>query len=86
MTIYFNRGVDPESDAYYNEINRQMREYFPHKFASKQERRQPVQTVSPAGRTSNGRRTVRLTKRQVEMAKKLNVPLTEYAKYVKEGM
>jgi DnaJ-domain-containing protein 1 len=80
------QGVDPESDAYYNEINRQMREYFPHKFASKQERRQPVQTVSPAGRTSNGRRTVRLTKRQVEMAKKLNVPLTEYAKYVKEGM
>jgi hypothetical protein len=35
------QGVDPESDAYYNEINRQMREYFPHKFASKQERRQP---------------------------------------------
>jgi len=80
------QGIDPESDAYYNEINKQMTEYFPHKLASKQERRQPVQTVAPAGRTSNGRRTVRLTKRQVEMAKKLNVPLTEYAKYVKEGM
>ena len=81
------QGIDPESDAYYNEINKQMREYFPHKLASKQqERRQPVQTVAPAGRSSNGRRTVRLTKRQVEMAKKLNVPLTEYAKYVKEGM
>jgi hypothetical protein len=80
------QGIDPESDAYYNEINKLMREYFPQKLASKQERRQPVQTVAPAGRTSSGRRTVRLTKRQVEMAKKLNVPLTEYAKYVKEGM
>ena len=80
------QGIDPESDAYYNEINKLMREYFPQKLASKQERRQPVQTVAPAGRASSGRRTVRLTKRQVEMAKKLNVPLTEYAKYVNEGM
>jgi hypothetical protein len=80
------QGVDPESDAYYNEIDRQMREYFPHKLGKKQERSKPVQTVAPAGRTNSGRRTVRLTKRQVEMAKRLNVPLTEYAKYVKEGV
>ena len=80
------QGVDPESDAYYNEIDRQMREYFPQKLGKKQERSKPVQTVAPAGRTNSGRRTVRLTKRQVEMAKRLNVPLTEYAKYVKEGV
>ena len=79
------QGVDPESDAYYNEIDRQMKEYFPQKLGKKQERSKPVQTVAPAGRTNSGRRTVRLTKRQVEMAKRLNVPLTEYAKYVKEG-
>ena len=42
------QGIDPESDAYYNEINKLMREYFPQKLASKQERRQPVQTVAPA--------------------------------------
>lgn len=79
------QGVDPESDAYYNQVDKQLRDYFPQKFAKKQERSKPVQTVAPAGRTNSGRRTVRLTKRQVEMAKRLNVPLTEYAKYVKEG-
>jgi hypothetical protein len=63
-----------------------MKEYFPQKLGKKQERSKPVQTVAPAGRTNSGRRTVRLTKRQVEMAKRLNVPLTEYAKYVKEGV
>jgi hypothetical protein len=79
------QGVDPESDAYYNTVDKQLRDYFPQRFAKKQERSKPVQTVAPAGRTNSGRRTVRLTKRQVEMAKRLNVPLTEYAKYVKEG-
>lgn len=79
------QGVDPESDAYYNQVDKQLRDYFPQKFAKKQERSKPVQTVAPAGRTNSGRRTVRLTKRQVEMARRLNVPLTEYAKYVKEG-
>jgi len=56
------QGVDPESDAYYNEIDRQMKEYFPQKLGKKQERSKPVQTVAPAGRTNSGRRTVRLTK------------------------
>jgi len=76
-------GVDVESDEYYNEINKRMTESFPHKFA--QEQKKPVQTVASAGRKQEGRRTVRLTKSQVAIAKKLGVPLEEYAKYVKEA-
>ena len=76
-------GVEVESDEYYNEINKRMSESFPHKFA--QEQRKPVQTVASAGRKQEGRRTVRLTKSQVAIAKKLGVPLEEYAKYVKEA-
>ena len=76
-------GVEVESDEYYNEINKRMTESFPHKFV--QEQRKPVQTVASAGRKQEGRRTVRLTKSQVAIAKKLGVPLEEYAKYVKEA-
>ena len=76
-------GVEVESDEYYNEINKRMTESFPHKFA--QEQRKPVQTVASAGRKQEGRRTVRLTKSQVAIAKKLGVPLEEFAKYVKEA-
>ena len=76
-------GVEVESEEYYNEINKRMTESFPHKFA--QEQRKPVQTVASAGRKQEGRRTVRLTKSQVAIAKKLGVPLEEYAKYVKEA-
>ena len=76
-------GVEVESDEYYNEINKRMTDSFPHKFV--QEQRKPVQTVASAGRKQEGRRTVRLTKSQVAIAKKLGVPLEEYAKYVKEG-
>jgi len=82
-----SRGVDVESDEYYNQIDGKMREYFPQKFESSttiQEARKPVQTVASAGRTQQGRRSVRLTKSQVTIAKKLGVPLEEYAKYVKE--
>ena len=84
-----SRGVDVESEEYYNQIDTKMREYFPHKFESetataKTEARKPVQTVASAGRTQQGRRSVRLTKSQVAIAKKLGVPLEEYAKYVKE--
>ena len=75
-------GVEVESDEYYNEINKRMSDSFPHKFV--QEQRKPVQTVASAGRKQEGRRTVRLTKSQVAIAKKLGVPLEEYAKYVKE--
>ena len=75
------QGFDSESDEYYNEINKQMREYFPNKFASE---KKPVQTVASAGRKQEGRRTVKLTRSQVAIAKKLGVPLEEYAKHVKE--
>lgn len=80
---------DPNSDEYYDELNRRVREAFPQKFASAQGNRaaRSVQTVAPASRSSgvnNVRRSVRLTPSQVAIAKKLGVPLEEYAKYVKE--
>ena len=75
------QGFDSESDEYYNEINKLMRDYFPSKFASE---KKPVQTVASAGRKQEGRRTVKLTRSQVAIAKKLGVPLEEYAKFVKE--
>ena len=78
-------GVEVESDEYYNEINKRMKGHFPHRFVVEQEQRKPVQTVASAGRKQEGRRTVRLTKSQVAIAKKLGVPLEEYAKYVKEA-
>jgi len=86
MTVHedlVGMGVDVESDEYYNEIDKRMKENFPHRFAV-QEQRRPVQKVASAGRTQQGRRSVRLTKSQVAIAKKLGVPLEEYAKFVKE--
>jgi len=86
MTVHedlVGMGVDVESDEYYNEIDKRMKENFPHRFAT-QEQRRPVQKVASAGRTQQGRRSVRLTKSQVAIAKKLGVPLEEYAKFVKE--
>ena len=79
-------GFDAESDDYYNEVNGRLMEYFPHKFASteKVEESKPVQTVASAGRKQQGRRKVTLTRSQVAIAKKLGVPLEEYAKFVKE--
>ena len=87
MTVHedlVGMGVDVESDEYYNEIDKRMKENFPHKFAVQEQRREPVQQVASAGRQQQGRKTVRLTKSQVAIAKKLGVPLEEYAKYVKE--
>jgi len=81
-------GFDAESDAYYNEINKRIRDYFPHKFAdteTQEEPKRPVQNVAGVSRKQNGRRSVKLTKSQVAIAKKVGVPLEEYAKYVKEG-
>ena len=81
-------GFDPTSDEYYQEIDKRLQTEFPHKFNSGgevQEGKQPVQTVASANRTTrSGRKTVRLTPSQVAIAKKLGVPLEEYAKYVKE--
>ena len=74
------KGFDPESDEYYTEVDKQIRDYFPNKFADER----PVQTVASAGRKQQGRKTVKLTRSQVAIAKKLGVPLEEYAKYVKE--
>ena len=74
------QGFDPESEDYYNEINFKMREYFPNKFEVE---KRPPQTVASAGRKQEGRRTVKLTRSQVAIAKKLGVPLEEYAKFVK---
>ena len=84
-------GFDPTSDEYYTEINSYMKDEFPHKFEKpkeekKTETKQPVQTVASAVRkTKSGRRVVKLTPSQVAIAKRLNVPLEEYAKYVKEA-
>ena len=81
-------GIDAESDEYYNQINKRMKEYFPQKFATSTEEKSkatPVQNVASVSRRSGGRKSVKLTKSQVVIAKKLGVPLEEYAKYVKEG-
>ena len=76
-------GFDPSSDSYYNEVDKRMKETFPHKFESLT----PTQSVASANRGAQPARrkgTVRLTPSQVAIAKKLGVPLNEYAKYVKE--
>ena len=84
------QGIDGESDEYYNQINKRMKDYFPQKFAesSTEEptKATPVQNVASVSRRSGGRKSVKLTKSQVVIAKKLGVPLEEYAKYVKEGV
>jgi hypothetical protein len=84
-----NEGLEVDSDEYYNEVNARLRKYFPASFASddaeqKKEQKKPVQTVASAGRKQQGRRTVKLTRSQVAIAKRLGVPLEEYARYVKE--
>ena len=80
-----DQGFDPSSDEYYSEIDKQMKETFPHKFSS--DGGTPIQTVASVNRSNQPARrkgTVRLTPSQVAIAKKLGVPLSEYAKYVKE--
>jgi len=92
ITIHNNisqEGIEVDSEEYYNEVNSRLRKYFPDSFDAakdepKKEAPKPVQTVASAGRSQQGRRTVRLTKSQVAIAKRLNVPLEEYARYVKE--
>ena len=80
-------GYDPQSDEYYTEIDKRIRLEFPHKFATNTVQTtntsKPTQTVASASRAggkSSGRKTVRLTPSQVAIAKKLGVPLEEYAK------
>jgi len=79
-------GYDPKSDEYYSEIDKRIRLEFPHKFGSTEttETAKPVQTVASAKRsTKTSRNTVRLTPSQVTIAKKLGVPLEEYAKQLR---
>ena len=82
-------GYDPQSDEYYAEIDRRIRLDFPHKFVNNSDKvenntTKPTQIVASAKRSVNtGRKTVRLTPSQVAIAKKLGVPLEEYAKQLK---
>jgi len=79
-------GFDGKSDEYYKELDKRIKKEFPHKFEDKDKSNRVVQTVVSANRsTKSGRRTVRLTPSQVAIAKKLGVPLDEYAKHVKEA-
>ena len=85
--IVDEEGYDPKSDEYYAEIDKRIRLEFPHKFATTAsqttENAKPAQTVASASRSTgrtSGRKTVKLTSSQVAIAKKLGVPLEEYAK------
>ena len=88
--LVINEGFDGSSEEYYDELDKRMRNTFPKKFSQAQNNSttRNVQSVAPATRSSgvnsSARRTVRLSPSQVAMAKKLGVPLEEYAKYVKE--
>ena len=80
-------GFDPTSNDYYTELDRRMEDEFPHKLKSNGGSKRPAQTVASVSRGSSGRssgKKVRLTPSQVAIAKKLGVPIEEYAKYVKE--
>ena len=79
-------GYDPNSDEYYAEVDKRIRIDFPHKFGNTEDKQStaPVQTVASANRSVKpGRKQVRLTSSQVAIAKKLGVPLEEYAKQLK---
>ena len=79
-------GYDPNSDEYYAEVDKRIRIDFPHKFGNTENKQStaPVQTVASASRSVKpGRKQVRLTSSQVAIAKKLGVPLEEYAKQLK---
>jgi len=91
-TLVSQEGVDPSSDEYYTELDRRLQTEFPSRFqnsgsASQIRQQRAAPAVAPASRSSginSARRTVRLSPSQVAIAKKLGVPLEEYAKYVKE--
>ena len=83
-----DEGFDPQSDDYYNELDSRIKREFPHKFGEEQSTgRKPAQSVAGVSRSTKTGRSgnrVRLSQTQVAIAKKLGVPLEEYAKYVKE--
>jgi hypothetical protein len=79
-------GYDPKTDEYYSEVDKRLRQEFPHKFEESSAKSKPQQKVASAGRVAGNtgsKRQVKLSPAEVQMAKRLNVPLTEYAKYVK---
>jgi hypothetical protein len=94
LQLVTRENFNPRSEEYYEELDRRMKDLFPSRINGNKEpatqnirANRPVQTVAPASRSSgvnNARRTVKLTPSQVAIAKKLGVPLEEYAKYVKE--
>jgi hypothetical protein len=81
-------GFDPSTDEYYSEVDKRIRTEFPQKFPKA--KKTGGAQVAPAGAsatrstTKQGRRSVKLSPSQIAMAKRLNVPLEEYAKFVKE--
>ena len=80
-------GFDPKSEEYYSEIDKRLRSEFPQKFQTKKSTggTQVASAGNSASRnTKTGRRTVKLSPSQVAIAKKLGVPLEQYAKYVKD--
>ena len=77
-------GCDPQSDSYYNEVDKRMKDTFPHKFEKQVSPTQAVASANRGAQPARRKGTVRLTPSQVAIAKKLGVPLSEYAKYVKE--
>ena len=87
QTLVEQEGVDPNSDEYYTELDKRVKNTFPDKFRDQSRQQRSAPAVAPASRSSginSARRTVRLSPSQVAIAKKLGVPLEEYAKYVKE--
>jgi DNA repair exonuclease SbcCD ATPase subunit len=85
-----DEGFDPTSDEYYTELDRRIRKEFPHKFSETRRgeagpRVASAESTASRASSGKGRRTVKLTPSQISIAKRLNVPLEEYAKYVKES-
>ena len=79
-------GFDPQTDEYYTEVDKRIKLEFPHKFDTKEtQTSKPTQNVASVKRSAvrQGKQTVRLTSSQVAIAKKLGVPLEEYAKQIK---
>lgn len=88
-TLIEEEGFDPQSDEYYNELDSRMRTEFPQKFGSTPRkdtgpRVASAESTASRSKSPKGRRTVKLTPSQIAIAKRLNVPLEEYAKHVKE--
>ena len=87
-TLIEQEGFDPNSEDYYTELDRRMRTEFPHKFSDTRTQ-SSTPRVASAGATASisatrGKMTVKLTPSQIAIAKRLGVPLEEYAKHVKE--